>query len=149
MRGAQTGSDKRPAISVALANAGTEPTITMTVNGKTVDAVYADGRVTYTPAADLTDGRTEVVVTAKRTDGKEASFNWFFTVGKTQYQLYFGQLHSHTAEYSDGSGTLTCCAWTTWQEHARERQRAVRSLHRPLQLLRLHRRNANVEGCSV
>ena len=56
MRGAQTGSDKRPAISVALANAGTEPTITMTVNGKTVDAVYADGRVTYTPAADLTDG---------------------------------------------------------------------------------------------
>ena len=106
MRGAQTGSDKRPAISVALANAGTEPTITMTVNGKTVDAVYADGRVTYTPAADLTDGRTEVVVTAKRADGKEASFNWFFTVGKTQYQLYFGQLHSHT-QYSDGSGTLT------------------------------------------
>ena len=37
MRGVQTGSDKRPAISVALANAGTEPTITMTVNGKTVD----------------------------------------------------------------------------------------------------------------
>ena len=106
MRGAQTGSDKRPAISVALANAGTEPTITMTVNGKTVDAVYEGGRVTYTPAADLTDGRTEVVVTAKRTDGKEASFNWFFTVGKTQYQLYFGQLHSHT-QYSDGSGTLT------------------------------------------
>lgn len=94
------------AISVALANAGTEPTITMTVNGKTVGAVYEGGRVTYTPAADLTDGRTEVVVTAKRTDGKEASFNWFFTVGKTQYQLYFGQLHSHT-QYSDGSGTLT------------------------------------------
>ena len=106
MRGAQTGSDKRPAISVALANAGTEPTITMTVNGKTADAVYEGGRVTYTPAADLTDGRTEVVVTAKRADGKEASFNWFFTVGKTQYQLYFGQLHSHT-QYSDGSGTLT------------------------------------------
>ena len=78
----------------------------MTVNGKTVGAVYEGGRVTYTPAADLTDGRTEVVVTAKRTDGKEASFNWFFTVGKTQYQLYFGQLHSHT-QYSDGSGTLT------------------------------------------
>ena len=47
-----------------------------------------------------------MVVTAKRADGKEASFNWFFTVGKTQYQLYFGQLHSHT-QYSDGSGTLT------------------------------------------
>lgn len=46
------------------------------------------------------------MVTAKRADGKEASFNWFFTVGKTQYQLYFGQLHSHT-QYSDGSGTLT------------------------------------------
>ena len=59
---------------MALANAGTEPTITMTVNGKTVGAVYEGGRVTYTPAADLTDGRTEVVVTAKRADGKEASY---------------------------------------------------------------------------
>ena len=41
-----------------------------------------------------------------RADGKTASKSWSFTVGKAQYQLYFGQLHSHTGEYSDGSGTL-------------------------------------------
>ena len=104
-RGSQTGENKRPAISVALANAGQNPTVTMTVNGTAVTPVYAGGRVTYTPAADMADGRTEVKVTATRADSKSAEFSWFFTVGKTTYQLYFGQLHSHT-QYSDGSGTL-------------------------------------------
>ena len=104
-RGSQTGKNKRPAISVALANAGEAPTITMTVGGKTVTATYEGGRVTYTPAADLPQGRTEVTVTVRRADGKSASITWFFTVGATKYQHYFGQLHSHT-QYSDGSGTL-------------------------------------------
>ena len=104
-RGSQTGKNKRPAISVALANAGEAPTITMTVNGTAVTPEYAGGRVTYTPAADMADGRTEVKVTATRADDKSAEFSWFFTVGKTTYQPYFGQLHSHT-QYSDGSGTL-------------------------------------------
>ena len=104
-RGSQTGEDKRPAISVALANAGQDPTVTMSVGGKAVAPTYESGRVTYTPAADMTDGRTEVKVTATRADGKSAEFSWFFTVGKTTYQPYFGQLHSHT-QYSDGSGTL-------------------------------------------
>ena len=104
-RGFQTGDDKRPTISVELTNAGENPTIIMTVAGKPVKPTYANGKVTYTPAADLSDGRTEVTVKATRTDSKEASFNWFFTVGKTKYQHYFGQLHSHT-QYSDGSGTL-------------------------------------------
>ena len=104
-RGFQTGDDKRPTISVELTNAGENPTIIMTVAGKPVKPTYANGKVTYTPAADLVDGRTEVTVKATRTDSKEASFNWFFTVGKTKYQHYFGQLHSHT-QYSDGAGTL-------------------------------------------
>lgn len=104
-RGSQTGKNKRPAISVALANAGQNPTVTMSVGGKAVTPTYESGRVTYTPAADMTDGRTEVKVTATRVDGKSAEFSWFFTVGKTTYQPYFGQLHSHT-QYSDGSGTL-------------------------------------------
>ena len=104
-RGFQTGDDKRPTISVELSNAGENPTILMTVAGKPVTPTYANGKVTYTPAADLADGRTEVTVKATRADSKEASFNWFFTVGKTKYQAYFGQLHSHT-QYSDGSGTL-------------------------------------------
>ena len=104
-RGSQTGENKRPTISVALSNAGQNPTVTMTVGGKTVTATYESGRVTYTPAADLPQGRTEVTVTVRRADGKSASITWFFTVGKTTYQPYFGQLHSHT-QYSDGSGTL-------------------------------------------
>ena len=104
-RGSQTGKNKRPAIYVALANAGEAPTITMTVNGTAVTPEYAGGRVTYTPAADMADGRTEVKVTATRADGKSAEFSWFFTVGKTTYQLYFGQLHGHT-QYSDGAGSL-------------------------------------------
>ena len=105
-RGSQTGENKRPTISVALDNAGQNPTVTMTVGGKTVTPTYESGRVTYTPAADLPQGRTEVTVTARRADSKSASITWFFTVGATKYQHYFGQLHSHT-QYSDGAGTLT------------------------------------------
>ena len=105
LKGSQTGSDKRPVISAELINAGENPTLEMTVNGQKVNAVYASGRLTYTPAADMTDGRTNVSVTVTRADGKTASFNWFFTVGQAQYQLYFGQLHSHT-QYSDGAGSL-------------------------------------------
>lgn len=105
-RGSQTGENKRPTISVALDNAGQNPTVTMTVGGKTVTATYKNGRVTYTPAADLPQGRTEVTVTVRRADGKRADITWFFTVGATKYQHYFGQLHSHT-QYSDGAGTLT------------------------------------------
>lgn len=105
-RGSQTGENKRPPISVTLDNAGQNPTVTMTVGGKTVTPTYESGRVTYTPAADLPQGRTEVTVTARRADGKSASITWFFTVGATKYQHYFGQLHSHT-QYSDGAGPLT------------------------------------------
>ena len=105
LKGSQTGSDKRPVISAEIINAGENPTLEMTVNGQRVNAVYAGGKLTYTPAADMTDGRTNVSVTVTRADGKTASFNWFFTVGQAQYQLYFGQLHSHT-QYSDGAGSL-------------------------------------------
>ena len=105
-RGSQTGENKRPTISVALGNAGQNPTVTMTVGGKTVTPAYEGGRVTYTPAADLPEGRTEVTVTVRRADSKSAGITWFFTVGATKYQHYFGQLHSHT-QYSDGAGTLT------------------------------------------
>ena len=48
-RGSQTGENKRPTISVTLDNAGQNPTVTMTVGGKTVTPTYESGRVTYTP----------------------------------------------------------------------------------------------------
>ena len=105
-QGAETGDNKRPPISAKVENAGVDPIVTMTVNGQTVNAKYENGRVTYTPTADLTDGRVTVEVTVKRGDDKVGTKTWSFTVGEAQFAAYFGQLHSHTAEYSDGSGTL-------------------------------------------
>lgn len=103
--GSETGAEKKPVISAEIANAGENPTVVMTVNGAEVEAVYENGTVSYTPAEDMTDGRVSVTVTVTRADGKASSKSWSFTVGESQYQLYFGQLHSHTT-YSDGSGTL-------------------------------------------
>lgn len=105
-QGAETGDNKRPPISAKVENAGVDPIVTMTVNGQTVEATYANGTVTYTPAADLADGRVTVEVTVKRSDDKVGTKTWSFTVGEAQFAAYFGQLHSHTAEYSDGAGTL-------------------------------------------
>ncbi len=103
--GAETGDEKRPGISAEIINAGENAVVTMTVAGEAVEAVYAEGIVSYTPEANLADGRVTVVVTVTREDGKTAEKAWTFTVGKAKYQLYFGQLHSHTT-YSDGSGSL-------------------------------------------
>lgn len=105
-QGAETGTNKRPTISAKIENGGENPIVTMTVNGQTVNAKYENGTVTYTPASDLADGRVTVVVTVKRSDNKVGTKTWRFTVGEAQFAAYFGQLHSHTAEYSDGAGTL-------------------------------------------
>ena len=104
-QGAETGESKRPAISAEIVNAGENASVTMALNGTEVNAVYKDGKITYTPAADLADGKVTVTVTVERADGKTAEKTWSFTVGEAQYQLYFGQLHSHT-QYSDGAGSL-------------------------------------------
>ena len=103
--GSETLDNKRPNISAEIVNAGENPTVTMTVDGKEVKAVYENGKVSYTPAADMADGRVTVTVKVARADGKTAEKSWSFTVGKARFQLYFGQLHSHTT-YSDGSGSL-------------------------------------------
>lgn len=104
-QGAQTGENKKPTISAEISNAGENASVTMTVNSEKVDAVYADGKVTYTPAAAMADGKVTVTVTVKRADKKETSKTWSFTIGEATFQRYFGQLHSHT-QYSDGSGSL-------------------------------------------
>ena len=101
----ETGDNKHPTIGATIINAGNEPAIELTVNEKAVKATYENGKVSYTPDEDMADGRVNVQLTVTRKDGKSATLNWYFIVGKAQYQLYFGQLHSHT-QYSDGSGTL-------------------------------------------
>ena len=104
-QGAQTGENKKPTISAEIVNAGENASVTMTVNGEKVDAAYANDKITYTPAADMADGKVTVTVTVKRADKKETSKTWSFTIGEATFQRYFGQLHSHT-QYSDGAGSL-------------------------------------------
>ena len=102
---AQTMDEKRPVISAEIGNVGENAVFTMTVNDEPVDAVYADGLLSYQADEDMRDGRYTVIVTVERADGKAAEKMWSFYVGKAQFQLFFGQLHSHTT-YSDGSGSL-------------------------------------------
>ena len=104
-QGAQTLDDKRPEISADVINAGENPTVKMTIDGKEVNATYENGKVTYQPTADMEDGRKVITLTVTRKDSKSATKTWSFTVGEAKYQLYFGQLHSHT-QYSDGAGSL-------------------------------------------
>ena len=104
-QGAQTGENKKPTISAEIVNAGENASVTMTVNSEKVDAVYANGKVTYTPADEMADGKVTVTVTVKRADKKETSKTWSFTIGEATFRRYFGQLHSHT-QYSDGAGSL-------------------------------------------
>lgn len=101
-----TGDNKRPVISVTFANCGANPTVEMMLNGVAVTPVVEGNTATYTPAADMEDGKVTVWVKITRADGQFYETNWSFTVGIATFQLYFGELHSHTAEYSDGTGTL-------------------------------------------
>ncbi len=103
--GSQTSEDLRPTISATVVNCGEDAAFAMTVNGQSVNATFAEGKLSYTPAGDMPQGRTTVVVTVTRADGKKAEKTWSFTLGQAQYALYFGQLHAHTT-YSDGSGSL-------------------------------------------
>ena len=105
-QGSETLDNKTPTISADIANAGDKPTVEMTVNGEKVNAVYENGKISYTPAAAMDDGKVVVNVKVTRADNKVSEKSWSFTVGESQYQLYFGQLHSHTGQYSDGAGTL-------------------------------------------
>ena len=101
-----TGDNKRPTISVTFANAGENPTVQMKLNETAVTPVVSGNTATYTPAEDLEDGKVTVWVKITRADGKSEETTWSFYIGAATYRLYFGELHSHTAEYSDGTGTL-------------------------------------------
>ncbi len=107
-----TGDVKTPFISVTAVNAGLDPTAILTLKmGETniVDAVpmnYSTGVFSYVPSVSLPDGRYTASVLVTRKDGNFTTYEWSFIVGAPNYKLYFGQLHSHTAEYSDGAGTL-------------------------------------------
>lgn len=110
-----TGDDKTPEIYVKLENAGIDPSVKVSLK-KGEEIIFEDqtmslktdgtAEYTYKHATLLSDGKYTATVTVTRSDSQSASETWNFSVGKSQYIPYFGQLHSHTAQYSDGSGTL-------------------------------------------
>ncbi len=101
-----TGAEKQPEITVNISNCGDAPTVLMTIDGAEVTAKVAADKVTYKAATAMTDGRHTVYVKITRADGKSVEMTWTFFIGEPGIGLYFGQMHSHTAEYSDGAGTL-------------------------------------------
>ena len=60
-----TGANKRPEIGAVAANLGEGPTFSMKLNGESVTPVLKDGRLTYTPAKDLADGKYVVELLGK------------------------------------------------------------------------------------
>ena len=103
---AATLEEKRPEISAQIANCGENPTVVMTVDGTAVTPTVTADKVSYQAPANMTDDRHIVDLQITRADGKKAEMTWSFFVGEAGMSLYFGQIHSHTAEYSDGAGTL-------------------------------------------
>ena len=101
-----TGEEKRPEIGVTFANVKQNPSFQMLLNGEAVTGAVEGDKYSYTPTADLADGKQTVSVTITRADGKSVNKSWNFFIGEGGETLYFGQIHAHTAEYSDGVGTL-------------------------------------------
>ncbi len=102
----ETRDDKRPTITVDLINAGENPTVTLKIQDKTVEMTVAGNKASYTPTADLPDGRVELEVNVTRADGeKSAPFKWSFFIGESTSRHYRGQIHSHT-NFSDGAGSV-------------------------------------------
>ncbi|MBN2796933.1 MAG: chitobiase/beta-hexosaminidase C-terminal domain-containing protein [Clostridia bacterium] len=112
-RGSNLGTENSPLISVTLENAGINPEVKLSLT--TGDNVIVSNAVMHIKEADkvyeyntsaLEDGTYVATVIVTRADGISNVITWTFTVGTQKYTAYFGQLHAHTAEYSDGSGTL-------------------------------------------
>lgn len=109
-KGSATGENMRPVISVKYTDKTGVDTanIKLYVNGVdvTANAVITESQVTYTPATDMETGEktVRVVVPDKVATANVQDFTWTFYAGIQQFNLYFGQLHSHT-NLSDGQGT--------------------------------------------
>ncbi|MBO4879807.1 MAG: hypothetical protein J5544_06065, partial [Clostridia bacterium] len=101
-----TYDNKMPEITAEFANAGENPEIVITVEGIEGTTAVEENIASFNYEGELEDGKYTANVVITRADGVSATYSWNFTVGEPRYGTYFGQLHSHTAEYSDGAGTL-------------------------------------------
>ena len=101
-----TYDDKIPEIKVVFANAGADPSVIIDVAGVNGTTSVNGNEAVFNYNGELADGKYNAHVFISRADGNSEEYSWSFTVGEPQFTFYFGQLHSHTAEYSDGAGTL-------------------------------------------
>lgn len=115
-RNKATGDVKAPEISIRLTNTGNNPSVSLTLNKADGTAIYTGQAMNLKEtAADsatyafspkvLEDGNYNAQVTVIREDKVSHTENWKFTIGKSSFSAYFGQLHGHT-NYSDGSGSV-------------------------------------------
>lgn len=113
-RNSSTDENKSPLISVTLVNEGEAPEVLLTlVQGETVlleNVIMTpnseDAHTFEYQTGTLEDGLHTATVVVTRADSGTATETWNFTVGTPEFRPFFGQLHAHTAQYSDGTGTL-------------------------------------------
>lgn len=100
----------RPVISAAFSDPSGIDTssIKLLVDGIDVtnEAAIQESGVSYQPRQDMELGKHSVLAEASDTLGNKTEYAWTFIIGEIQYNHYYGQLHSHTGEISDGQGTL-------------------------------------------
>ena len=109
------GVNNSPVIRVTLNNSGDNPVVKVTMKKDEVP-IFTDSlmevkekNVLYEyGTSELEDGLYTVRVVVTRVDDNVSNEKvWTFTIGEQKFKPYFGQLHAHTAEYSDGSGKLS------------------------------------------
>ncbi|HYE09787.1 MAG TPA: CehA/McbA family metallohydrolase [Patescibacteria group bacterium] len=110
--GEATGSNMRPRVSASYSDLSGIDTASVKLYLDGIDVTdqctIDEQGITYTSTIDLDLGEHNVrlIVCDKAIIPNQADTSWSFYVGEKVYNLYFGQLHSHTAEVSDGTGTL-------------------------------------------
>lgn len=107
--GSNVGNNFKPVISAQYSDKSGISSIKLYIDDVeiTKDAVLTDGKITYTPTADLAKGNHIVKLEAIDNSAKKnkTEQQWNFTAGEEEYNFYFGQIHAHTAQGSDGIGT--------------------------------------------
>src|SRR5690606_23663823 len=100
----------RPEIIISyIDNSGIDTNnIKLLVDGLDVTdkAIIQQEGIYYKPSQDLLLGKHNASVEIKDVLGNKTEYHWTFNIGETEYNHYYGQLHSHTGEISDGQGTL-------------------------------------------
>lgn len=112
-QGSSTYDNKCPNIQITMLNQGESPQVVLTLKHDTdgvvvdkIDMTINKNLAEYLHNKNYKDGKYVAEVCINKEDGKKLNYSWSFNIGEPKYNTFFGQLHSHTAEYSDGSGTL-------------------------------------------